>query len=69
MPAKETVLIDKACSQALVYFYAMSRIRIHESSIELLCSKDYDTPWCIKDKDNWTDYMTYPINDDIVSMN
>tara|TARA_R110000751_G_scaffold285593_2_gene389930 strand:+ start:1471 stop:1677 length:207 start_codon:yes stop_codon:yes gene_type:complete len=68
MPAKETIVADKICSQALVYFYAMSQVKIREASIEMLCSKDYDTPWNIKDYDNWSDFISFSI-DDPESMN
>lgn len=59
---KETVVADKKCSQALAYFHVMSQIREREYSVEMLCSKGYDTIWSIND-DNWCTFVAFPTDD------
>jgi hypothetical protein len=59
---KETVVADKQCSEALAYFHIMAQIREREYSVEMLCSKGYDTLWSIND-DNWCTFVAFPTDD------
>jgi len=47
MDEKETVIVDKMCSQALAYFYVMAQIRNREHSFEMLCSKGHINQWTL----------------------